>query len=167
MIGIKVEDKVFKVIFGFLLSILFLSSCDKTRVYEGKKDFESTKWFADSVCNFNFKIDDANQSYHILYQVRNSVNYPYYNLFVKYSLKDSTGKEISGDLQELTLMDAKTGEPFGNGMGDIFDNKVYALKNFKFPQNGTYTFSATQYMRKDPLDEILAFGIRVEKANNP
>ncbi|MDX2191140.1 MAG: gliding motility lipoprotein GldH [Bacteroidota bacterium] len=145
------------------ISCFFLSACDKYLVFEQNKDFENAKWFADSVCAYTFRIDDINQEYNVQYLVRNTLNYPFHNLFVKYEMKDSLGNVLRSELQEMQLMDSKTGQPYGNGMGDIFDNKIYAFKKYKFPRKGTYTIFCTQYMRKDPIDEIMAFGIRVEK----
>ena len=166
MAGIKEEGKMLTyklpLFFGLAL-LLTLSSCDKYRVYEENKDFAGMKWYADSVRSYSFEIEDIDQSYNILYNVRNTLNYPFYNLYVKYALIGPDGKEVSSDLQEIQLMDAKTGEPFGSGMGDIFDNRIIARKNFKFPKKGKYTFTARQYMRKNPIDEIMSFGIRVER----
>lgn len=160
----KAKSNAHKYSFFAVITIVLLASCDNNRIYETNKDFANHRWYEDSVCSFTFDIQDSEQAYNILYNVRNTLNYPYYNLYVKYSLKAPNGKEIAADLQEMQLMDAKTGKPFGSGMGDIFDNQIIALKNFKFTQAGKYTFSATQYMRKNPIEQIMSFGIRVEKA---
>lgn len=152
------------ILYFFLVSAaVFLCACDNNRVFETNKDFVNHRWYTDSICRFTFEIEDIGQPYNILYNVRNTLNYPFYNLYVKYALIAPDGKEISTDLQEMQLMDAKTGRPFGNGMGDIFDNQIFALKNFTFKKVGKYTFTAKQYMRKNPIDEIMSFGIRVEK----
>jgi gliding motility-associated lipoprotein GldH len=164
---IKAEGNIVRLVSFWILGLIFMISiisCDKYRLYEANKDFADSKWSSDSVCSYSFEIEDITQPYNILYNVRNTLNYSFYNLYVKYALIGSDGKEISSDLQEIQLMDAKTGEPFGSGMGDIFDNRIIAKKNFKFPVKGKYTFTAKQYMRKNPIDEIMSFGIRVERA---
>ena len=148
---------------GIIIVLLSLSGCDKYRVYENNKDFVGNQWYADSVCSYSFDIEDINQSYNILYNVRNTVNYPFYNLYVKYTLIAPDGKVVATELQEMQLMDTKTGSPYGSGMGDIFDNQIIALKNYKFLQKGKYTMTTKQYMRKNPIDEIMAFGIRIER----
>ena len=151
-------------LYYLLFIAIFFSACDKYRVYESNIDMKDMKWYADSVKKYTFLIEDSQINYNLLYNVRNTLNYPYYNLYIKYELKDSTGKTLSTDLQEVQLMDAKTGEPFGSGLGDIFDHRFYAIKNFKFPAAGRYTMTVKQYMRQDPITEIMAFGIRVERA---
>lgn len=140
-------------------------ACDTERVYEQYHDIPENQWFIDSVQTFTFTIEDPSISYNIYYNIRNSVSYPYYNLFVTYYLIDASGKQLSSKLQELILMDTQTGKPLGEGLGDIFDNRVISLTKFKFPQKGAYTFKIKQYMRKDPLPEVMSVGIRVEKAS--
>lgn len=147
-----------------IVILALLSSCDKYRVYETNVDFKDKNWYADSSAVFTFQIDDTTLPYNILYNVRNSLDYPYYNLYIKYELYSPDNKPISSDLHEVKLMDAKTGEPYGSGLGDIFDHRFYAFKNMKFNKAGKYSYKIKQYMRKDPLNEILAFGLRVEKA---
>ncbi|MFN0048773.1 MAG: gliding motility lipoprotein GldH, partial [Cytophagales bacterium] len=111
-----------------------------------------------------FNIEDTTLKYNILYNVRNTIDYGFYNLYIKYELYGTANELISKDLHEVQLMDSKTGEPFGSGLGDIFDNRFFALQNLKFKNKGPYMVKIKHYMRKDPLNEILAFGIRVEKA---
>ena len=65
------------------------------------------------------------------------------------------------------LFDPKTGEPFGNGLGDVFDHQFLLLENYKFERPGPYNFKLQQYMRMDSLPEVLSAGIRVEKVEMP
>ncbi|TAG18993.1 MAG: gliding motility lipoprotein GldH [Cytophagales bacterium] len=145
-------------------AIIFQTSCDNKRVYETNIDFKENKWFEDTLCTYSFEIEDISIPYNVMYIVRNSLNYQFYNLYVTYYLFDISKKQISSELHEMQLMDSKTGAPFGSGMGEIFTNRVFALQKIKFPKKGKYTFKVKQYMRKSPLEEILSFGIRVEKA---
>lgn len=156
---LKTVNLLFVLLLGF-----FGWACDPDRVYEQYNDIPDNQWYIDSVQTYAFTIEDPALAYNIYYNVRNSVSYPYYNLFVTYYLTDAKGKQLSSQLQELLLMDAKTGKPLGDGVGDIFDHQVILLTNYKFPQKGNYTLKIKQYMRKDPLPEIMSIGIRVEKA---
>lgn len=148
-----------------IICIYFLIGCDSKRIYETNITFENKKWFEENICTYTFKIVDKSIKYNILYSVRNTLDYPFCNLFITYYLFDESGKQISTDLHEMQLMDAKTGEPYGKGFGDIFDNTLFAMKDFSFSKTGTYTIKIKQYMRKNPINEIIAFGLRVEKAN--
>jgi gliding motility-associated lipoprotein GldH len=72
---------------------------------------------------------------------------------------------VEARLQELTLLDPKTGKPLGKGLGDIFDHQIVALPNYRFQKSGTYTIKLKQYMRQDPLPDVMSVGVRVEKAS--
>jgi gliding motility-associated lipoprotein GldH len=133
-------------------------------LYEENHTLENNQWYIDTVPAFTFTIEDINTPYNIYYNVRNANSYPYYNLYLTYYLMDEQGKQISARLQELTLLDPKTGKPLGDGLGDIFDHRIIALQNYKFPKPGKYTMKVKQYMRQDPLPAIMSVGIRVEKA---
>lgn len=146
-----------------LLLVLALSSCDQNRIFEKNQDFKNNVWPIADIQEFKFEIKDTAPKYAIYFNVRNAIFYEYYNLYVKHTLIGPDGKQISTNLHELFLMDKSTGEPLGDGAGDIFDHQVLALKNQVFKQPGTYTIKLQQYMRRDPLPGIMAVGVRVEK----
>ena len=145
----------------------FLSNCAQQQFFEKNIDLPKGNWYIDSVLVFKFKIEDNQTRYNLLYNLRNTLNYPYYNMYITYYLEDDKGKLISTELQNVTLMDSKTGKPFGSGLGDIFSHQlpIPVFTKYKFPKTGNYTFKVKQYMRQDPLPGILTFGLRIEKAN--
>ena len=147
-----------------IMTVLLLAGCDKNTVYSEYEDIEEGKWFVNHTPAFTFRIDDVKQTYNIYYNLRNALSYPYYNLYLTRYLVDSTGRTIESRLDELLLMDAKTGKPNGDGLGDIFDHKVLIKQNYRFPKPGRYTIRIKQYMRQNPLPDILSVGISVEKA---
>ncbi|MDO1444862.1 gliding motility lipoprotein GldH [Rhodocytophaga aerolata] len=151
------------ILFVVAISTIFFA-CDSDRVYEQNHTIPNNQWYIDSIPSFTFTITDSTAAYNIYYNIRNANSYPYYNLYLTYYLLDEEGNQVSARLQELTLLDPKTGKPLGNGLGDIFDHQIVALPNFKFPKAGTYTIRLKQYMRQDPLPSIMSVGIRVEQA---
>lgn len=154
------------IIFSSVISLLILGGCDSQRVFEQNIDIENRKWPKGDVKHFEFEITDAQQSYNIYYNIRNSVAYPFHNLFLTYSLKDATGNKLLSELQNMNIFDEKTGKPLGNGLGDIFDLQVLSVENYTFDQPGKYTFTIQQFMRRDTLPELLSIGIRVERFND-
>jgi gliding motility-associated lipoprotein GldH len=146
---------------AYLLT-MFLFSCDSNSVFKDHEDIDDGKWYLKNEPSFTFEITDTTQAYNIYYLVRNSIAYPYYNLYVKRFLLNDKKKVINEALNELILMDERTGKPLGDGLGDLFDHKIMALKSYRFPRKGKYTFKIRQYMRQDPLPEILSMGVSVE-----
>jgi gliding motility-associated lipoprotein GldH len=147
----------------YIFILFTIVSCDKKTVFNQNKDFDKAKWFIKDECKFDVTIDDASQTYKLYYNVRNNLTYPYYNLYVTRYLFDEKGSKIEEKLDEIILADEKTGKPLGTGLGDIFDHKVLITKNYKFPQKGKYTIKISQFMRQNPLPDILSFGIAIEK----
>jgi gliding motility-associated lipoprotein GldH len=151
-------------IFGSLLLITCLFSCDSTRVYEVNNELADQVWLADSVQQFRFNIYDTLLEYNLLCNIRNSNSYPFRNIYVQYSLADTTGKVMSSGLINYELFDASTGKPLGNGFGDVYDHSFFLTEKVAFPYKGEYDLSITQYMRRDTLPDVLSVGLRVEQS---
>jgi gliding motility-associated lipoprotein GldH len=147
----------------FIVSFAFYA-CDSQRVFEGYYDLPEKKWVNSQVIHFDFEIQDTQAPYNLYCNIRNTLSYPYYNLYIVYELKDSTNKVLVEKMIENNLMHPKTGEPFGKGIGDLFDHRFLLLSKYKFVQRGKYRLSLRQYMRMQELPEIVAVGCRVEKA---
>ena len=146
---------------------LWLGGCNPNTVYSEYEDIDKGLWYVNHAPTFTFQIADAGQPYNIYYNLRNSLSYPYYNLYLTRYLTDSSGRTVESRLDEIILMDPKTGEPRGDGLGDLFDHKVLIKPNYRFPKAGSYTIRIRQYMRQNPLPDILSVGITVEKAPPP
>lgn len=148
----------------FIWLLFHFASCDSNRVFEQNTDLIGGKWAKEDTKRFEFVITDAKQPYDIYYNIRNSVSYPFHNLYLRYRLLDHEGNEISSALQNMMLFDEKSGKPMGDGLGDVFDLQVQMLDDYSFPNTGKYAFTIQQYMRKDTLTEILAVGVRIESS---
>ncbi|WP_128547446.1 gliding motility lipoprotein GldH [Larkinella soli] len=151
----------------FAILWLMLSGCDENAVYKGIEDIEDGTWYVNRAPEFTFQIKDTTATYSIHYIVRNSISYPYFNLYIRRYLLDDAGKTLDSRLDELTLLDPKSGKPYGDGLGDLFDHRINMVKNYRFAHAGTYTVRLRQYMRQNPLPEIYSVGITVEKEVRP
>ena len=155
---------------GLLLaaSLGTLTACDPAELYEQNTDLTSAAgdpyvWTVQNKPTFEFSIADTTQRYDVYLNVRNAADYGFYNLYVRATLSGPDGQLVSRKLHEMTLMDPQTGEPRGDGSGDIFDHRFLAMPNQQFHQAGTYELMLEQYMRQDQLRGIMAVGVRVAK----
>lgn len=148
---------------GLFVGLALWACQDPNVVYKENADIDDGKWFVKNTPTFRFQITDASQPYDIYYTIRNNLTYPYYNLYLTRYLTDERGKELESRLDELILMDPKTGKPRGKGLGDLYDNKVLMKRGYRFPKPGTYAFRIKQYMRQDPLPDVVSVGISIEK----
>lgn len=146
-----------------LICAIFLYGCNSNSVHKDLVDFDDYQWAVDDTQNFEFEIDDSTKVYHINYLLRNAIQYPFYNIYLKSALKDSAGNELMSGMEELILFDQKSGKPKGDGLGDLFDHRIAAAqyKKVKFPYKGKYSFEIQQNMRPDPLVGILSIGFEI------
>lgn len=149
----------------FLFLLIFPGCDDEQRVYEKNIDLHQKYWLVSYIPEFDFEISETSHPYDLFYNIRNSISYPYHNLYVKYSLEDTLGNVISSKLQNMDLFDPMTGKPYGEGLGDIFDHRILAIKDQRFDSPGIYRFKIQQYMRQDTLPMILSVGLRVASSN--
>lgn len=148
----------FLVVIGFMIT-----ACDDSRVYEKNYDFRERYWLIAEKPSFDFTIQDTTLHYNLLCNIRNSVAYPYSRIFIHYSLQDSSKNELKNEMITSFLFDEKTGKPLGSsGLGDIYDQQLGLLQNYKFNTPGTYSITFEQFMRTDTLQGVLAVGVRVE-----
>lgn len=144
--------------------VIALSSCDGERLYEKNREFSNRTWYMDSIPSFTFNISQPGTNYDIYLNLRNTLSYPFQNIYLTYYLEDSLGNTLSQDLVNFQLFDTKTGKPFGSGgIGDVYDHQFNLLEGYSFPAEGTYELKLEQYMRRDSLPQIVAVGVRVEQ----
>jgi len=155
-----------KIIPWLILIVIVTYACNPNRIYERNVKFSDRIWNKDSAAIFMFEIVDINTDYKFYFNLRNTILYPYQNIYLTYSMEDTLGNVYDSDLTNINLFDSKTGEPFGSGMGDIFDHQYLVIEDYQFNNPGTYLFRIKQYMRMDSLPEIMSVGLRIEKSVN-
>lgn len=161
-----------KIFLGSLIAFsIFLMGCqDEFRIFEKNEELADGKWERNHHPTFEFEIQDTTSTYNILFNIRNTMDYSFSNLYLNYSLEDSLGNVKLMNQTQVFLFD-KEGKPTGEksflfspSIADIFDHH-YLCVQYQFEKAGKYSIKLKQYMRnQDPLEHILAVGVRVEKA---
>jgi gliding motility-associated lipoprotein GldH len=147
--------------FLFIVALL-LVSCDKNVVFEKNVELPDNRWEQKNIVTLEAEIKDTITPHNLYINLRNAGGYQFSNIFIFFTTKTPTGK-TERDTVELTLADP-TGKWLGDGLGDIWDNRVLFKDQFRFPEKGTYTFMLEQAMRFDPLPQVMDVGIRIEKS---
>ena len=144
--------------------LVFLNSCDTNKVYEKNIEIEKGIWDNQKKAVFEVNITDTLAVQNIYINVRNTELYQYRNLyfFIKTSSPDGY---CLVDTFECFLADLN-GKWLGDGMGDIWDNKILYKRNILFPKPGIYTFELEQAMRHRYLPFIMEVGLRIEKVGS-
>lgn len=149
-------------IFGVLVMLLF-SACDSNRVFEENIKIADNKWAAAKPVILQMNITDTVLPHNVYINIRNASHYPFSNIFLFMNTTFPDGK-LDRDTLEIMLA-GKDGKWLGEGLGDIWDNRILFKKNVSFPLKGEYRFELTQAMRLDPLPGIMDVGMRVERSN--
>ena len=144
------------------LLVIGFSSCDTAVVIDEHVKLDDNRWELNNVVKIEAAITDTVQPQNIYINVRNAGSYGFSNLYVFLNTYTPNG-QMARDTVELILADER-GEWLGDGMGDIWDNRILFKKNFVFSQAGTYRFELEQAMRMNPLPGIMDVGICIEAA---
>ncbi len=144
--------------------VFMLTGCGNQVFYQNEISIPDGKWKIGNTLDYEFEIVDTSNRYDIYYTLTNTLDYPYSNLYVCYYLEDGQKQIQDTLLQNITLMNSVTGEPFGEnywGINRNYSHELLAVPAFKFKKAGKYVFRLKQYMRQDPIPEILNVGIKI------
>jgi gliding motility-associated lipoprotein GldH len=148
----------------FFVILFSLESCDPKRVYEKNEKIANNNWDQNTPLVFLVNITDTFYLHNVYINVRNAGFFGFSNLFLFINTRFPQG-QMERDTLECVLATPE-GKWLGEGLGDIFDNRILFKKNVRFPQTGEYRFELIQAMRINPLPGIMDAGIRIEKAGN-
>ena len=151
-----------------LFCLLFLSvaftSCDPSRYFEENKEIPKMEWEKDEPLTFLVAVEDTSLGYNVYINVRNAGFYRFSNLYLFINTTFPQG-QVHRDTIECILASPE-GRWLGEGLGDIWDNRILFKENVQFTQPGEYRFELTQAMRINPLRGIMDAGIRLEKVDS-
>ncbi len=147
-----------------LILVVLLNACSNQMIYRENSHISSSGWSMSDSIAFTFKIDDTLVPLNIYFNVRNSTDYSYQNLYF-FITTSYPGGEFSRDTAECILAGID-GKWLGKGRGKTRDSKFLFRKEVRFRKAGTYTIFVNQAMREEILKGITDVGIIIEKADN-
>jgi len=144
----------------FMLLACTVVSCNRNTFYQKTDALPNEVWNWGTPLVYKFTISDSLQYYNFFIDVRNTTAYPYQNLYLFFTTQfpDST---VFTDTLNCILSDAY-GRWTGKGSGRIKENRFILKPKVRFPQTGTYIFTAQQAMREDDLKGVAGFGITLQ-----
>jgi len=145
----------------FIFSLLVFQSCDSKRLFEDNKIIENRVWNNQDKATFKVTITDILARYNFYFNLRNSSNYPYSNIYLFLKTVFPDGR-IARDTIECQLADYD-GKWLGSGISDVKFNRFLFQKGVRFPKKGQYIFEVEQAMRVKDLKGISDIGIRIER----
>ena len=155
------QNRIFVRMIPLFAAVILLTACDTKRYFEENKPIVQGSWKSGEKVHFDIQITDTLSRYTFFLNVRNSIDYPYSNLYLFIHSTNTTGKNAQ-DTIECQLADY-TGKWLGSGFGSIKFNRFIIQKGVNFRHRGRYTFEIEQAMRVKELKGIVDVGIRIEK----
>ncbi len=156
----RLPAKTVKLIIPAGLLLLFISSCDSSRIYEKNLHIKGHSWNRNDRKVFEVNITDTTSLNNVYINIRNTTDYKFSNLFLFLGTTYPNG-QISRDTIEIILA-APDGKWLGKGMGKIKEEQILFKRGVYFPIKGMYKFSFQQAMRVENLEGIEDIGIRIE-----
>jgi gliding motility-associated lipoprotein GldH len=144
-----------------VMLLLVLVSCDRNRIFEENRVVEKGIWNSANKILFETTISDTTIRYNIYLNIRNSMQYPYSNLYLFMDTRFPDGK-IARDTVDCLLADYD-GRWLGSGVGSVKYNRFLFQRGVLFHKAGRYGFEFQQAMRVNDLAGIHDVGIRIEK----
>ncbi len=144
-----------------LMILLAFFSCETNKVYNDYHQIPEYKWKMSNNLKFDITITDTITPCNIYFNVRNSGEYPYRNLWL--FVKERTPQNQLVEDKFNCILANRNGRWLGKGFGDIFDLQLPYKKNVVFKKSGVYTFEISQGMRDTILNGIVNMGILIEK----
>lgn len=143
--------------------LALLSACDRRVYYDSTRAVNEHGWLPAESVDFDVLAEDTTTVYNLLFEVRNSISYPYSNtfLFVQTTFPDGS---VAKDTLEVPLADAE-GRWLGKRTGRYVDVRRYFFRNARFPMEGHYRFTVANGMRDSAIVGLKDIGLRIEYSN--
>src|SRR5690606_16719087 len=100
--------------------------------------------------------------YHFYLNLRNSIDYPFSNIFILIHQQDPNNTKTTYRI-EINLTNTE-GLWKGKSAGSNFSQQISFIKDYHYSDTGKYTFQLDQNMRINGLTGINDVGLRIEAA---
>ena len=136
-----------------------LLACNPDRIFEDYQGMETLQWAVGVTVQFVLKPEKSEKVLATI-GIRYNDQYEYHNLYVKFLMTDSMGVTLQDSLINIDLFDSKSGEPLGDGFGNVF-TKYDTLPFENLEENRVVRIHFLQYMRKEQVEGIEALGLKI------
>ena len=146
----------------FLIAVILLSACGRTKIYEKHLDNERITWNRFDVKTFKVDIKDVSSKYDFYVAIRYITQVPYAFITIKSILYTPSGETRIME-HKIKLKD-NDGALIGEGMGDLWDLVEPIREGFQFIEPGTCIVEISSTMSLADLPGIMQVGLIVREA---
>jgi gliding motility-associated lipoprotein GldH len=150
-----------KSLFLLFITSAFLLSCDTIDLYEKVTPIPGHEWKSDFKPRFNFTITDSTAMYDVFVVLRHNEKYEFNNIWISLTTQRK-GDSVQTGQYELPL--ANNEGWMGSAMDDLYEHRIRITPADGIRlRAGEYSFTIGHIMRKDPLENVMNIGLRIEK----
>ena len=151
-----------KVLFGFLTSLIILSSCVREYVvFREYVEMHNMTWNRFNTLEFEVPVKE-NDVFDFKLFLRHHTDFPYDKLFVNITFY-SPGGDIRSRDYDFDLKDYR-GDWLANGMGELWDLEILIRKEMPFYENGICKVRVENKYSKFDTPGIIEIGLIVQKS---
>lgn len=145
-----------------VLFLFALTACSDNAILDQNVSIKDKTWLYEQKPSFPVHITNKDIPYHLYLNLRNSIEYPFSNIFILIHQQNPDNKKITYRI-EVKLANTE-GLWKGKSAGNLVSNQVRFLKDYHFPDSGVYIFQLEQNMRTSNLLGVNDVGLRIEPA---
>ena len=133
------------------------ASCDRSVFFDQYAHVDEKGWEAKDALFFNVHADDTTQAYQCCVDLRNSVDYPFSNIYLSITTVFPDGG-VAVDTNLEFVLAQPDGKWLGKQTGRYVDGR-YPFGYMRFPKPGDYQFVISHAMRDSLLPGIKDLGL--------
>jgi len=146
-----------KIIILSMVVAITTFSCSDGVVFEQMETVDVEGWNYQKPVVVKFSTPDTSNRYNLIFDVRITPDYAYQNLWL---FIETTEPDGSSHIDSINCpMAYPDGRWIGSGLGNLIDNPILVHRNFKFADEGEYTFKIKHGMRYDYLPNVQNVGV--------
>lgn len=147
--------KAYSCFIVLIMALITFTGCDSDRVYEEYQGMDKLTWSLQDT--ITFKMENPIPKGPSIIAIRYNDDFPYRNLYLRYTILDSLGQNIESQLINIPLFESTSGKPLGRGFGNTFTK----YDTLPFTKDDAYhEIQFLQYMRLEDLKGVEAVGLK-------
>ncbi len=144
------------------VSTILSFSCNKNRIYEKhRKNFTNYRWESSNILEYNPVITDTASAYKLYVAFRHIYGFQHPIVDINVEITSPSGK-VTKNAYKLVVIKGKR-KYLSDCAGDYCDLETLIEKNYKFKEQGTYTFKIEHLMENDPVRNVMEVGLIIDK----
>ena len=158
----RLKHKATRLAESMLLPVatLLLGACNGQTVYHSFQSLSDKGWLRQDTLNFEVAVPDSFTTYRLFVEVRNQTDYPYLNLPLSITERDTALQVLSTDTVQLMLATPQ-GHWTGQGWGGMYQT-AFPAGRITLKEAGTYRFQIVYTLPDTLLKGISDVGIRID-----